>query len=139
MAGASVMCGSSALLTTSANTFPRASRRGGNVPRVPTSSVISVLSSRSNGAAAFAVSSSRAGASRRKAVRVSAVKEGEKLDRRLRVAVIGGGPAGACAAETLAKSGVETYLIERKLDNCKVTTLRMSTLVNGMFETDFVT
>jgi geranylgeranyl reductase len=35
------------------------------------------------------------------------------------VAVIGGGPAGACAAETLAKGGVETYLIERKLDNCK--------------------
>src|SRR5210317_186925 len=40
-------------------------------------------------------------------------------DRKLRVAVIGGGPAGACAAETLAKGGCETFLIERKMDNCK--------------------
>ena len=39
--------------------------------------------------------------------------------RKLRVAVVGGGPGGACAAETLAKGGCETYLIERKLDNCK--------------------
>lgn len=37
----------------------------------------------------------------------------------LRVAVVGGGPAGSCAAETLAKSGIETYLFERKLDNAK--------------------
>jgi geranylgeranyl reductase len=51
---------------------------------------------------------------------VSAVKDGASLDRPLRVAVIGGGPSGACAAETLAKGGVETYLLERKLDNCKV-------------------
>jgi len=50
---------------------------------------------------------------------VSAVKDGAALDRPLRVAVIGGGPSGACAAETLAKGGVETYLLERKLDNCK--------------------
>ena len=42
------------------------------------------------------------------------------LDRKLRVGVIGGGPAGACTADTLAKAGIETYLIERKLDNCKV-------------------
>jgi geranylgeranyl diphosphate/geranylgeranyl-bacteriochlorophyllide a reductase len=35
------------------------------------------------------------------------------------VAVVGGGPAGGSAAETLAKGGVETILIERKLDNCK--------------------
>ncbi|KAF0935217.1 hypothetical protein E2562_031254 [Oryza meyeriana var. granulata] len=39
--------------------------------------------------------------------------------RRLRVAVVGGGPAGGAAAEALAKGGVETVLIERKLDNCK--------------------
>lgn len=52
---------------------------------------------------------------------VYAVKDGASLgDRKLRVAVIGGGPSGACAAETLAKGGVEAYLIERKLDNCKV-------------------
>ena len=40
-------------------------------------------------------------------------------DRKLKVAVVGGGPSGACAAETLAKAGIETYMIERKLDNCK--------------------
>ncbi|XP_009415588.2 geranylgeranyl diphosphate reductase, chloroplastic [Musa acuminata AAA Group] len=39
--------------------------------------------------------------------------------RKLRVAVVGGGPAGGSAAEALAKGGVETMLIERKLDNCK--------------------
>ncbi|MEB3294700.1 MAG: geranylgeranyl reductase [Synechococcales bacterium] len=37
----------------------------------------------------------------------------------LRVAVVGGGPAGASAAEVLAKAGIETYLLERKLDNVK--------------------
>jgi geranylgeranyl diphosphate/geranylgeranyl-bacteriochlorophyllide a reductase len=37
----------------------------------------------------------------------------------LRVAIVGGGPAGSCAAETLAKAGIETYIIERKLDNAK--------------------
>jgi len=50
---------------------------------------------------------------------VYAVKDGATLDRPLRVAVIGGGPSGACAAESLAKVGIETYLLERKLDNCK--------------------
>jgi geranylgeranyl reductase len=32
---------------------------------------------------------------------------------------VGSGPAGASAAETLAKAGIETYLFERKLDNVK--------------------
>lgn len=41
------------------------------------------------------------------------------IDMKLRVAVVGGGPAGACAAETLAESGIDTYLFERKMDNCK--------------------
>jgi geranylgeranyl reductase len=52
----------------------------------------------------------------------AAVKDGAVLPegRKLRVAVIGGGPSGACAAETLAKGGVEAFLIERKMDNCKV-------------------
>ena len=53
-------------------------------------------------------------------LQVQAVRDGAVLDRPLRVAVIGGGPGGACAADTLAKNGIETYLIERKLDNCKV-------------------
>merc|ERR1712129_692732 len=39
--------------------------------------------------------------------------------RKLRVAVVGGGPGGASCADTLARAGIETYLIERKLDNCK--------------------
>lgn len=51
---------------------------------------------------------------------VRAVKDGAVLDRPLRVAVIGGGPSGACTAETLAQAGIETYLLERKMDNCKV-------------------
>ena len=54
------------------------------------------------------------------AVQVFAVRDGTPLDRPLRVAVIGGGPSGACCAESLAKGGVEAYLIERKMDNCKV-------------------
>jgi geranylgeranyl reductase len=37
----------------------------------------------------------------------------------LRVAVVGSGPAGSSAAETLAKAGIETYLLERKLNNAK--------------------
>ena len=49
-----------------------------------------------------------------------AIKDGATLGRPLRVAVIGGGPSGACAAETLAKGGVEVTLLERKMDNCKV-------------------
>ncbi|XP_077213628.1 geranylgeranyl diphosphate reductase, chloroplastic-like [Tasmannia lanceolata] len=51
---------------------------------------------------------------------ISAAKSSPKLTgRNLRVAIVGGGPAGGAAAETLAKGGIETYLIERKLDNCK--------------------
>ena len=37
----------------------------------------------------------------------------------LRVAVVGGGPSGSCAAEILAKAGISTWLFERKLDNAK--------------------
>lgn len=58
---------------------------------------------------------------RGEAVKVQAgIRDGQKLDRKLRVAVIGGGPAGACTAETLSEGGVETVFIERKMDNCKV-------------------
>ena len=37
----------------------------------------------------------------------------------LRVAVVGGGPSGSCAAEVLAKAGISTWIFERKLDNAK--------------------
>jgi hypothetical protein len=50
---------------------------------------------------------------------VLAIKDGATLDRKLRVAVIGGGPSGACCAESLAAGGVEAFLFERKMDNCK--------------------
>ncbi|XP_020693966.1 geranylgeranyl diphosphate reductase, chloroplastic isoform X1 [Dendrobium catenatum] len=57
---------------------------------------------------------------RRLSLQIRASKSSPRLSGRpLRVAVIGGGPAGGAAAETLAKGGVETVLIERKLDNSK--------------------
>ncbi len=57
---------------------------------------------------------------RRTSLRVTAARATPKLsNRKLRVAVIGGGPAGGAAAETLAQGGIETFLIERKMDNCK--------------------
>ncbi|KAG6481109.1 hypothetical protein ZIOFF_057701 [Zingiber officinale] len=55
------------------------------------------------------------GRNSKSASRTSAHLNGQKL----RVAVVGGGPVGGETAETLAKGGVETILIERKLDNCK--------------------
>ncbi|CAI9112129.1 OLC1v1012514C1 [Oldenlandia corymbosa var. corymbosa] len=56
----------------------------------------------------------------RRARGINAAKTSPKITgRNLRVAVIGGGPAGGSAAETLAKGGIETFLIERKMDNCK--------------------
>ncbi|XP_023730032.1 geranylgeranyl diphosphate reductase, chloroplastic [Lactuca sativa] len=50
---------------------------------------------------------------------VAAMSSPTITGRNLRVAVVGGGPAGGAAAETLAKGGIETFLIERKLDNAK--------------------
>ncbi|KAJ8903360.1 hypothetical protein NDN08_004468 [Rhodosorus marinus] len=41
------------------------------------------------------------------------------VEAKISVAVVGGGPAGSCAAEALAKGGIETYIIERKMDNAK--------------------
>jgi len=42
------------------------------------------------------------------------------LCMKYKVAVVGGGPAGACAAEIFAQEkGIDTVLIERKLDNAK--------------------
>uniref|UniRef100_A0A0G4FV03 Geranylgeranyl diphosphate reductase, chloroplastic n=1 Tax=Chromera velia CCMP2878 TaxID=1169474 RepID=A0A0G4FV03_9ALVE len=47
--------------------------------------------------------------------------ETQEAPRKYRVAVVGGGPAGACAAEIFAenKDMVDVYLFERKMDNCK--------------------
>lgn len=40
--------------------------------------------------------------------------------QKFRVAVVGGGPSGACAADALAKNpNIECTLFERKLDNAK--------------------
>jgi threonine dehydrogenase-like Zn-dependent dehydrogenase len=42
------------------------------------------------------------------------------LDMKYKVAVVGGGPSGACAAEIFAQEkGIDTVLFERKLDNAK--------------------
>ncbi|KAE8735562.1 Geranylgeranyl diphosphate reductase [Hibiscus syriacus] len=46
--------------------------------------------------------------------RLSVIAAHHRLhDRKLRVAVIGGGPAGSFAAEALASGGIETFLFER--------------------------
>merc|ERR1712205_209764 len=76
------------------------------------------------GASAFMGASSLPQASRRqlRADRATNLKMGHKFeaDRKMRVAVVGGGPAGACAAEIFAQEkGMETYMFERKMDNCK--------------------
>lgn len=53
-------------------------------------------------------------------LRINASKSSPRVTgRNLRVAVVGGGPAGGSAAETLARGGIETFLFERKMDNCK--------------------
>jgi geranylgeranyl reductase len=50
----------------------------------------------------------------------NAVKSSSTLDMKYKVAVIGGGPSGACAAEVFAQEkGIDTVLFERKLDNAK--------------------
>ena len=42
------------------------------------------------------------------------------LCMKYKVAVVGGGPSGACAAEIFAQEkGIDTVLFERKLDNAK--------------------
>jgi len=54
-------------------------------------------------------------------VKLSAPKSSFALEAaKFKIAVVGGGPSGACAAEILAQNpNVETYLFERKMDNCK--------------------
>jgi geranylgeranyl reductase len=42
------------------------------------------------------------------------------LNMKYKVAVVGGGPSGACAAEIFAQEkGIDTVFFERKLDNAK--------------------
>ena len=42
------------------------------------------------------------------------------LCMKYKVAVVGGGPSGACAAEIFAQEkGIETVMFERKMDNAK--------------------
>jgi len=111
-------------------------RRGASAAKASSPSVAAPISrsSRTSSAAAASVAAAvvpslasvnalrkLASSSRASVAARAAVRDGASLDgRKLRVAVIGGGPSGACAAETLAKGGVETFLIERKMDNCKV-------------------
>ena len=50
----------------------------------------------------------------------NAAKSTSSLDMKYKVAVVGGGPAGACAAEIFTQEkGIDTVLFERKLDNAK--------------------
>ncbi len=45
---------------------------------------------------------------------------GSNLDMKYKVAVVGGGPSGACAAEIFAQEkGIDTVMFERKMDNAK--------------------
>lgn len=51
---------------------------------------------------------------------VSSSSSTSSLDMKYKVAVVGGGPSGACAAEIFAKEkNVDTVLFERKMDNAK--------------------
>lgn len=47
-------------------------------------------------------------------------KSTSALDMKYKVAVVGGGPSGACAAEIFAQEkNIDTVLFERKMDNAK--------------------
>lgn len=49
-----------------------------------------------------------------------AASSSSALCMKYKVAVVGGGPSGACAAEIFAlEKGIDTVLFERKLDNAK--------------------
>lgn len=51
---------------------------------------------------------------------ISAPTSTSALCMKYTIAVVGGGPAGACAAEIFAEQkGIDTILFERKLDNAK--------------------
>ena len=49
-----------------------------------------------------------------------APKSSSALEMKYKVAIVGGGPSGACAAEIFAQEkGIDTVLFERKMDNAK--------------------
>jgi hypothetical protein len=53
-------------------------------------------------------------------VTMSPVASSSSLCMKYKVAVVGGGPAGACAAEIFAQEkNIETVMFERKFDNAK--------------------
>lgn len=50
----------------------------------------------------------------------SPIASSSSLSMKYKVAVVGGGPSGACAAEIFAQEkGIETVMFERKMDNAK--------------------
>jgi geranylgeranyl reductase len=54
------------------------------------------------------------------ATRRQATSTRDVVEARYSVAVVGGGPSGACAAEIFAQEpNIDTYIIERKMDNAK--------------------
>lgn len=71
--------------------------------------------------AAFAATASAFTASSFNGKQMSSVPvSSSQLDMKYKVAVVGGGPSGACAAEIFAQEkGIDTVLFERKLDNAK--------------------
>lgn len=55
-----------------------------------------------------------------KTLSVASADSASALSMKYKVAVVGGGPAGACAAEIFAQEkGIDTVMFERKLDNAK--------------------
>lgn len=78
---------------------------------------IAALATFATAASAFTPNSSFLG---KTSVSTSAVANGSSMDMRYKIAVIGGGPSGACAAEIFAQEkGIDTVMFERKMDNAK--------------------
>jgi len=78
---------------------------------------IGAISLLASTAAAFTSSSAFTGSQSTVSHRVAS---SSSLDMRYKVAVVGGGPSGACAAEIFAQEkGIDTVMFERKMDNAK--------------------
>ena len=68
-------------------------------------------------ASAFTISSSFVG---RQVARPTKISSSTMLEMKYKVAVVGGGPSGACAAEIFAQEkNIDTVFFERKMDNAK--------------------